>query len=127
MIAPVSLARASLVLPMKVPENKVDDQSTKFLAGHPPLSRSVLPLPTRESAAIPAFMFTVGDRVVRNPAAWIPSDFDAWGRGVGIGTVVTPPFPLDDLDSVDVAWPAGRCFERTDGLLPARPDRSAAD
>jgi hypothetical protein len=40
---------------------------------------------------------------------------------------VTPPFPLDDLDSVDVRWPTGRCMERIDGLLPAPPDSPDSD
>lgn len=43
----------------------------------------------------------VGDRVVRNPATWLPNEFDSWGRGIGIGVVVEPPFVLDS-DEVDV-------------------------
>lgn len=58
----------------------------------------------------------VGDRVVRSPQ-WQPNpEFDAWGRGEGIGVVVSPPFPLDD-GTVDVRWPAGRCFEPKVGLI----------
>ena len=63
--------------------------------------------------------FSVGDRVIKNPSTWIANDFDAWGRGIGVGEVVEPPFSLDDLCRVDVRWPAGRCTERTDGLLLA--------
>lgn len=62
--------------------------------------------------------FEVGDRVVRNPATWLPNAFDSWGRGVGVGVVVEPPFPLGP-DEVDVRWPGGRCFESVGQLLPA--------
>jgi len=62
--------------------------------------------------------FAVGDRVVRNPATWQPNDFDLWGRGVGVGVVVEPPFALGP-DEADVRWPGGRCFEWTAQLLPA--------
>jgi hypothetical protein len=62
--------------------------------------------------------FEVGDRVVRNPATWQPNDFDSWGRGVGVGVVVEPPFPLGSGE-VDVRWPGGRCFEWVAQLLPA--------
>lgn len=62
--------------------------------------------------------FAVGDRVVRNPATWQPNDFDSWGRGVGVGVVVEPPFPLGP-DEADVRWPGGRCFEWAAQLLPA--------
>jgi hypothetical protein len=67
--------------------------------------------------------FRIGDRVVKNPATWVPNAFDRWGRGIGVGVVVEPPFPIDDLASVDVVWPAGRCFEDTAGLLPALDDQ----
>jgi len=43
----------------------------------------------------------VGDRVVKNPETWTANEFDSWGRGVGVGVVVDPPFPLDE-NSVDV-------------------------
>ena len=73
--------------------------------------------------------FRPGDRVVRNPATWRPTDFDAWGRGVGVGVVVDPPFPLDSGE-LDVRWPAGRCFESAEQLLPASaeptPERGPA-
>lgn len=52
----------------------------------------------------------VGTLVVSNPAQWKPNEFDAWGRGRGVGVVVRPPFtPSPGI--VDVRWPAGRCFE----------------
>jgi len=57
----------------------------------------------------------VGDEVVKNEETWIPNDFDSWGRGIGIGIVVEPPFPLDD--AVDVRWPDGRCFEEINQLI----------
>jgi hypothetical protein len=64
--------------------------------------------------------FAVGDQVVKNPATWQPNEFDSWGRGIGVGVVVEPPFPLEPED-VDVRWPAGRCFEQVAQLLPAPP------
>ena len=66
--------------------------------------------------------FLVGSRVVKNPLTWQPNDFDSWGRGLGVGVVVEPPFPLDPGD-VDVRWPAGRCFETVRGLLFAPLDQ----
>ncbi len=65
-------------------------------------------------------VFAIGDRVIRNPATWRPNEFDSWGRGVGVGVVIEPPFPLDPGE-LDVRWPAGRCFESADQLLPAPP------
>ena len=61
-------------------------------------------------------MFKIGDKVVKNPETWIVSEFDAWGRGEGIGVVVEPLIPLD-ADTVDVRWPAGRCFENVKELI----------
>lgn len=58
----------------------------------------------------------VGDYVIKNPKTWVPNDFDEWGRGVGTGIVVEPPFECDDGD-LDVRWPEGRCFETADQLL----------
>lgn len=71
--------------------------------------------------ALAGVSFAIGDRVIRNPATWQPNAFDAWGRGIGIGVVVDPPFPLD-AGEVDVRWPAGRCFECAAQLLPAAHD-----
>jgi hypothetical protein len=68
--------------------------------------------------------FRVGDRVIRNPATWVPNEFDAWGRGQGVGIVVEPPFAIDDLGEVDVRWPGGRCFEAVNGLLPATENQN---
>jgi hypothetical protein len=55
--------------------------------------------------------FNIGDKVVKNDENWMPNDFDSWGRGIGIGIIVDPPFDLED-DSFDVRWPKGRCFEK---------------
>ena len=63
--------------------------------------------------------FQVGDRVVKNPHTWQENEFDSWGRGQGVGEVVEPPFGIDDLNIVDVRWPAGRCFEAIRQLLLA--------
>lgn len=64
--------------------------------------------------------YSIGDKVIKNPATWVANAFDAWGRGVGVGEVVEPPHATDDLGLVDVRWPAGRCAERRDGLLLAQ-------
>jgi hypothetical protein len=61
--------------------------------------------------------FQIGDRVVKNPDNWKPSEFDSWGAGVGVGIVVKPPFALED-GVVDVRWPGGRCFQNENELLP---------
>jgi hypothetical protein len=68
--------------------------------------------------------FQIGERVIRNPESWEANPFDSWGRGIGVGVVVQAPFQVDDLNLVDVRWPAGRCFEPEDGLLPAPPEGS---
>ena len=62
--------------------------------------------------------YKIGDYVKKNEAKWEENDFDSWGRGLGIGVVVEPPFPVED-NEVDVRWPGGRCFESTTQLLPA--------
>lgn len=67
--------------------------------------------------------FKIGDYVKKNPAKWVPNDFDSWGRGAGIGQVVESPFELDE-NEVDVRWPGGRCFETIDQLLPADKSES---
>ena len=61
--------------------------------------------------------FNIGDRVIKNPEGWIPNDFDNWGRGIGDGVIVEPPFELDE-GQYDVRWPRGRCFEDDTQLLP---------
>jgi len=57
----------------------------------------------------------VGDKVIKNEDNWIPTEFDGWGRGIGVGIVVEPPFDLEG--DVDVKWPTGRCFETIDQLI----------
>jgi hypothetical protein len=64
---------------------------------------------------------TIGDRVIRNSATWQPNEFDSWGRGVGVGVVVEPPFELG-ADEVDVRWYGGRCFESVEQLLRVNED-----
>lgn len=68
--------------------------------------------------------FAVGESVKRYPAMWQPNEFDSWGRGIGVGVAVEPPFPLEP-EEVDVLWPAGRCFEPAAQLLPAPPASDA--
>ncbi len=58
----------------------------------------------------------IGDKVIKNEKTWIPNAFDEWGRGIGVGIVVEPPFELPD-EEVDVRWPAGRCFEFVEQLI----------
>lgn len=70
--------------------------------------------------ASPVAPFKVGDRVIKNPETWVVNAFDDWGREIGIGVVVEPPFYLEP-ELVDVRWPHGRCFEAIVGLLPAPP------
>ena len=62
-------------------------------------------------------IFSVGTLVKKNPDTWISNEFDSWGRGLGIGEVVEPPFKLEPHE-VDVRWPNGRCFENIEELLP---------
>lgn len=57
----------------------------------------------------------VGTRVRKNKETWRVSAFDTWGRGIGIGVIVEPPFELPPY-CVDVRWPKGRCFELLSGL-----------
>ncbi len=60
-----------------------------------------------------------GDKVLKNPEKWRVTEFDAWGRGVGVGEVLAVE------PDIDVWWPGGRCFEDDDQLLPLRlPDGS---
>ena len=66
--------------------------------------------------------FKPGDRVKKNEDTWEPSDFDLWGRGVGIGIVVDPPFEMGSNDC-DVRWKGGRCFENNNQLLPYESKR----
>lgn len=60
--------------------------------------------------------FKVGDKVIKNPQTWQANQFDQWGRGLGIGVVLEPPFALPD-NELDVRWPAGRCFEYSVELM----------
>lgn len=77
-------------------------------------------------ASLPVLMARLartGDRVKRNVAHWVASEFDDWGRGQGTGTVVDAPMPVDDLHLVDVRWPSGRCFEPVSGLIWCLPNQ----
>jgi hypothetical protein len=74
-----------------------------------------------------AHQFKPGDYVIKNELTWVVTEFDSWGRGIGVGVVVEPPFRVDDLGQVDVRWPYGRCFEPISGLLLAPQTRKAAD
>jgi hypothetical protein len=65
----------------------------------------------------------IGDKVIKNTITWKKNEFDAWGRGKGVGLIVASPFAIDDLDMVDVCWPAGRCFEKTDQLIKVNDDQ----
>lgn len=65
--------------------------------------------------------FRMGDRVVKDPANWQASEFDAWGAGEGVGTVVEVTDDAEAGDVVDVRWPGGRCYRLARELLPA-PD-----
>jgi len=85
--------------------------------------------PAEAGDGVSSSTLPVGTRVIRNPATWQPNEFDSWGRGEGIGTVVEPPFPLDPTE-VDVRWPTGRCFESLSGLQildAVAPPRQNAD
>ena len=59
--------------------------------------------------------YRIGELVQKDEESWKPNDFDLWGRGVGVGTVVLSPFCLNG-EAVDVVWPAGRCFEDLDQI-----------
>lgn len=65
--------------------------------------------------------FNVGDRVVKNPVGWIPSVFDDWGAGEGVGLVVAVTMNVIDMDLMEVEWPNGRACQRPFELLLA-PD-----
>jgi len=60
--------------------------------------------------------FRPGDKVIKNKDTWVATEFDLWGRGIGIGVVVEPPFPMGSSDC-DVKWKGGRCFEDISQLL----------
>lgn len=62
--------------------------------------------------------YEIGTYVKKNPKTWNVSEFDSWGRGVGVAIIVEPPFEMSD-NEIDVRWLGGRCFEDTDGILPA--------
>ncbi len=72
-----------------------------------------------------ATLARAGDHVVANTAAWSPSEFDHWGRGVGVGGVVVSPVPLADLGKVDVRWRGGRCTEDVAELTWIRPGHAS--
>jgi hypothetical protein len=71
--------------------------------------------------------FQIGRFITKNEDAWIANDFDEWGRGIGIGEIVEPPFDISDLNQVDVRWPSGRCFEDIDQLILVPDERQEAN
>jgi hypothetical protein len=60
-------------------------------------------------------MFEVGDFVIKNPNNWTCSEFENWGRGIGIGEIRSIEYI--DIGDVDVHWPAGNCYENINELL----------
>ena len=58
--------------------------------------------------------YKVGDLVTKNPATWVPNEFDTWSmpRGEGVGIVKAISY-----EDVDVKWPGGRCYESPEQLL----------
>lgn len=62
----------------------------------------------------------IGQRVIKNPDTWRPSEFDGWGAGEGVGIVLAYH---PDTDSVDIQWPNGRCFQYASEVLCA-PENS---
>lgn len=55
----------------------------------------------------------VGDRVVKNSETWNWTEFETWGAGEGIGVVLEV---VDEI-TVDVQWPAGRCYQDPKELI----------
>jgi len=60
----------------------------------------------------------IGDRVIKNPATWVPNAFDTWGRGIGVGVILPDTDGICGDGCFDVRWPGGRCAERAIQLLP---------
>jgi len=52
----------------------------------------------------------VGQLVRLRPERWRDHASNWWGRAMGVGLVIAPPFDLDSGEC-EVAWPSGRCFE----------------
>jgi thioredoxin reductase len=52
----------------------------------------------------------IGDKVIKNDETWVKNHFDTWGRGVGVGIVVEPPFELND-DDIVISWGGEKCFD----------------
>lgn len=105
---------------MKKREKKIIEiaaEIDRFLTGgieiHPnsPIHRK-LTQALRQPDVSDSNQFNIGDKVVKNEKTWEPNDFDSWGRGIGVGIIVEPPFEMDEGE-VDVKWPNGRCFEFT--------------
>lgn len=53
----------------------------------------------------------VGDKVIKNVNTWIPSDFDSWGRGIGIGEVIFVDY------FIGVQWNGDWCDEDPTQLI----------
>ena len=63
--------------------------------------------------------YKVGDKIVKNSNSWKVTEFDSWGRGVGIGTVIE----IIDTDTVDVRWSGGICYEHIDQIKKYIPNK----
>ena len=65
-------------------------------------------------------VMAIGDKVVKDPAGWVPSDFDRWSAGIGVGEIVALSKNKNGvIDGVDVRWPTGRAWQLPQELSPA--------
>jgi hypothetical protein len=55
----------------------------------------------------------VNDNVIKDSINWIPSDFDKWGAGEGVGKILE----IVDEKTVDVQWDNGRAYQLNKELI----------